>query len=315
MENFVKFVHFVNSEKKFIFKNTVSPELALTKEEYVNHPNDGNKLLRYNGLTYKQFMDFLETNEDIVKNEISDVFHKQNKAEVTELLNKYKLLVQLQKKYKSKSIEGEKYQLYNGLIVHYPEKVINNFNELQPAELKNISNFLKLEFEFLYEIVSLIQKLDKEYSFNKILGGKDDYSGFKFNTMHKIEFPPIYFLLQGNLIDCDMETFKKVFDGRELKRPPKIKWLLNYRKDSNKRALIYFLSQPIFVYLDEEELKQKILYCFCDSQGYPFKLKSLNQNFSDYNKHIEKIESESNKKDWKVLIDEKVAVIQQYLQS
>ena len=308
MEQFIKFLHFVNSEKRFEFIATKTFARTLTEKEYNELPFDQEKLLKYNGYTLPDFKAYIDGIKDKIENEINDVFDSANKELITETHNKMLRLIELLQQYKKLD--------FDKVSIQYPNHEFELIEELPEKERKEIINFLKIESDLVYATKELIRKQELQFGVKVISSKLNNVTGFKFNTQKVVDPHVIYLLLEGSLLSCDYKAFRRVFNCEPLKTLQKIKWLLKHRDKCNKRALIYFLSQPIFESVDkDEDLRAKILFSFADANGKTFDKRALNENISQYNKAIAKIESEHNTSSWKTLVDDKVEHIQRYLQS
>jgi hypothetical protein len=319
MKHFVEFVHLLNQEKLFEFIRVTDTKVHKeNKDEYTGElvgntlPILKTKLLKYNHHTCDQFSNYIRKIKPLLLNEVADVFHKEDKDHLVEMHNKYLLLIKLLVRYKTfKTTSGKKYHAYDGMSFKYPDSIISVYDELADHEKNQVSQFLKLEFDLVYETKELIRKLEEEYKYKHVLGKSNKIEGFTFNPFQKIDLVRMYPILNDHLLQTDFDTFLKVFRGLELKRPPKIKWLLKNRNGSvNKYALIYFLEHPIFTEQSEQELIKKIDYIFVESDGKKF-IGRTSQNLRHFNNDRKRIYSSDYKEKWKKIVDERINKIKE----
>lgn len=323
MEHFIEFIHFLNQDKLFEFV-TVTDTIyhKENKDEYTGElvgdtlPILKTKLLKYNSYKIDQFRNYARKVKPLIWNEVSDAFHKEDKDQLVEIHNKSLLLTKLIQNYKTlKTATGKKYQVYEGMSFRYPDSTISLYEELADLEKDQITNILKIEFDLVYETKELIRKLEEDHKYKHIVGKADKIDGFIFNPIQNIDLVRTYPILNDHLLQTDFDTFRKAFSGQELKRPPKIKWLLKNRNGSvSKYALFYFLEQTIFTDTDEQELIKKIDYIFVDNEGKNF-IGRTSQNLRHYKNDRESIYSQDYGENWKKIVDERINKIIELLQS
>ena len=318
MKHFTDFVHLINTEKKFVFElvpkeNTTANPMGDGTYNY-DFPAYDKKKLKYNGYTFEQFQNYINEIKSLIRNEVSDVFHKENKDQLVEIHNKFLLLIKLISNYKTlKTSTAKKYNIYTGMSFRYPDSDISEFKELAEYEKKQISQFMKLEFDTVYETIELIRKLEEDYKYEHIVGKFDKIEGFIFNSPKSIDLVNIYSILNDHLLQTDLKTFLKAFQGQELKSSPKIRWLLKNRNGSiSMYALIYFLEHPIFIEQTEKEIIRKIDYIFVDSEGKSF-IGRISQNLRHFKNDRVSIYSKNYNEKWKKIVDERINKICEYL--
>jgi hypothetical protein len=315
MENFIEFVHFLNSDKSFEFIQTQDPPSPLSDIEYKNFPFSKELLVRYKKFTYNEFQLYIEKQTNVIINEITDVVQCQIKQSLIELKNKMIFLKKNIRLYL-------RTKTHNGIVIHFQDMQINHSGQIiagiyssLPFEGKiQISMFLELEFNLLHKILSTYAQLENSNLIR--ISNNETVTGFTFQRSNHVDLRSIFVILDGYLTSSSFEVFEKAFSSVPIESPLRIKLLLKNRDDhSNKRALIYFLSSPIFIEMTDQELARKIHFCFADKEGHLFPLRPIAVNISQYTNALDKIDAGKTYSDWKNEIDKRIDLIQAILQN
>lgn len=315
MDNFIEFVHFLNSEKSFELLKTKDPLQAFTEDEYMHFPYSDELLVKYNGFTLNRFQNYIEKQTNIILNEVTDVVHRQNRESITELKNKVIFLKQYIRRYiKTKSQNGNLVHLEDLQIKHSEHAGSISYNSISRVEKSTISGFLEMEFNLIYKILHTYANLENNHLIR--IANNETVTGFTFAGSIKVNLRSIYVILEGYLTSSSFDVFEKAFSSVPIVSPLRIKWLLQNRDgNANKRALIYFLSSPLFIEMNDQELAKKIHFCFADKEEKLFPLRTIKENIRQYTIALDNIDSGKTYSDWKSEIDKRIDLIQSLLQN
>ena len=315
MKHFIDFVHFLNSENKFVFEDVPKENIAANLKKDGTYdfdsPSYEQKSLKYKEYTITEFKKYINSIKNVVKNEIQDVFDKELKDDLIEIRNKLKLLIDLNGKYILITFFDVNYRWVHDYSIFYPEKENDYFN-LSPEEKSKISEFLEMEKKSIIQLIKTIQKLEYTFPFKNRIGNPKNVKGFEFETLKQVNLAEIYDSLQNKIIDCSYDDFKEIFGGKVFNKPKtKVKWLLNNPDKSDAiKPLIFFLKSSIFKKtINDDELKQKISLFFTNSAGISFKDKNLSVAFKHYHKNY----IDSARHITKIPLIENIKKIEEYL--